>query len=128
MQNVQKQLQKARKVWVGYWLLGIAVLHTIYAGVFFGPVYADIVQRGIINAVGQDPITGAAVWFAIFGVMMAMLAAAVVPMERSGQHQGLRNVGLGLLLLCVAGVALMPASGFWLGFPAAIALMMKAQA
>jgi Family of unknown function (DUF6463) len=124
MQNVQK----SRKVWVGYWLLAIAVLHTIYAAIFFGPVYADIVQRGIINTVGRDPITGAAVWFAIFGVMMAMLAAAITPMERSGQHQGLRNVGLGLLLLCVVGVALMPTSGFWLGFPAALALILKPQA
>ena len=128
MQNVQKPLQKTNKVWIGYWLLGIAVLHTIYAGVFFGPIYADVVRRGIINTVGRDPMIGAAVWFAIFGVMMAMLAAAVVPMERSGQHQGLRNVGLGLLLLCVAGVALMPASGFWLGFPAALALMYKRNA
>ena len=78
--------QKSCKAWIGYWLLGIAVLHSIYAGVFFGPVYADIIQRGIFNAVGQDPMTGAAVWFAIFGVMMAMLAAAITPMERSGQH------------------------------------------
>ena len=123
-----QHVQKSRRVWIGYWLLGIAALHTIYAGIFFGPIYADIVQRGIINTVGQDPLTGAAVWFAIFGVMMAMLAAAITPMERSGQHQGLRNVGLVLLLLCVAGVALMPASGFWLGFPAAIALIVKHQA
>ena len=120
-----RNVQKSRRVWIGYWLLGIAALHTIYACIFFGPIYTDIVQRGIINTVGQDPLTGAAVWFAIFGVMMAMLAAAITPMERCGQHQGLRNVGLGFLLLCVAGVSLMPASGFWLGFPAAIALILK---
>ena len=72
-------------------------------------------------------MTASAVWFAIFGIMMAMLTSVITPMERSGQHQGLRNVGLGLLLLCLAGVALMPASGFWLGFPAALALMLKRQ-
>ncbi len=116
-----QDIQKSSKAWIGYWLLAIAVLHTIYAGIFFGPTYADIVHRGIINTVGHDLKTAAAVWFAIFGVMMAMLAAAITPMERSGQHQGLRNVGLGLLLLCVVGVVLMPASGFWLGFPAALA-------
>jgi hypothetical protein len=121
MQNTQK----SHNVWIGYWLLGIAALHTIYALVFFGPVYADIVQRGFINTVGRDPMTAAAVWFAIFGVMMAMLAAAVVPMERTGQHQGMRTVGIGLLGLCAIGVALMPASGFWLGFPAALALIFK---
>lgn len=121
MQNVQRK----PRIWIGYWLLAIAVLHTIYAVVFFRPVYADIVQRGIINTVGRDPMTAAAVWFAIFGVMMAMLAVVITPMERSGQHQGLHTVGVGLLGLCAMGVALMPASGFWLGFPAAIALLFK---
>jgi Family of unknown function (DUF6463) len=111
------------RIWIGYWLLAVTVLHTVYAGFRFGPVYTDIAQRGVINTVGRDPLTGAAVWFALFGAGMALIAMAIIPLERSQQHAALRPLGLGLLLLCALGIALMPASGFWLGLPAAIGML-----
>lgn len=113
------------RIWIGYWLLAVAALHTIYAGVRFGPIFADIAQRGVINTVGRDPLTGAAVWFALFGAGMALIGMAIIPLERGQQHAALRPLGWGLLLLCAAGIALMPASGFWLGLPAAITMLQR---
>ena len=113
------------RVWIGHWLLAVAVLHTLYAALRFGPVFMDIAQRGVINTVGRDPLTGAAVWFALFGAGMALIAIAIIPLERGQQHAALRPLGLGLLLLCALGIALMPASGFWLVLPAAIALFRR---
>ena len=111
------------RVWIGYWLLAVADLHTLYAGWRFGPVFTDIAQRGIINTVGRDPLTGAAVWFALSGAGLALTAMAIIPLERNQQHAALRPLGGGLLLLCTLGIALMPVSGFWLVLPAAIALV-----
>ena len=113
------------RIWIGYWLMAVAVLHTLYAGFRFGPVFAGIAQRGVINTVGRDPLTGTAVWFALFGAGMALIAMAIIPLERGQQHAALRPLGLGLLMLCALGIALMPASGFWLGLPAAIAMLQR---
>ena len=113
------------RIWIGYWLLAVAVLHTLYAGWRFGPIYANIAQRGVINTVGRDPLTGAAVWFALFGAGMALIAMAIIPLELRQQHAALRPLGVGLLLLCTLGIALMPVSGFWLVLPAAIAMLQR---
>ena len=69
------------RIWIGYWLLAVATLHTIYAGFRFGPAFVGIAQRGVINTVGRDPLTGAAVWFALFGAGMALIAMAIIPVS-----------------------------------------------
>ena len=125
MSNAVLTTHPVPRVWIGRWLLLVAALHTAYAVIFFGNVYTDIAQRGVINTVGRDPLTGAAVWFLLFGVMMAMLSLAVTPLERTGQRASLQLLGYSLLALCGVGIALMPASGFWLGLPAGIALVLR---
>ncbi len=89
----------------------------------FGDLYGRIAVRGVFNTVGRDPLTAAAVWFVLFGAMMALIGAAIVSLERSQQNSNLRILGIGLLLLCTLGIVLMPASGFWLGLPAAYGLL-----
>lgn len=113
------------RVWIGYWLMGVAALHTAFAGLVFAKVLLTIVQRGVFNSVGDDPLMGAVTWFVLFGLCLALLALAVTALERSGQAQVLRKLGLGLLLLCALGVVLMPASGFWLAIPPALAMLWR---
>lgn len=113
------------RIWIGYWLMGVAALHTAFAGLVFAKVLLTIVQRGVFNSVGEDPLMGAVTWFVLFGLCLALLALAVTALERSGQAEVLRKLGLGLLLLCALGLVLMPASGFWLAIPPALAMLRR---
>ena len=111
--------------WIGHWLMGVAALHTLFAVLVFGKVLRTIAERGLFNSVGDDPLIGAVTWFVLFGFVLALLALAVTPLERSGQAAALRRLGFGLLLLCGLGIVLMPASGFWLAIPPALAMLRR---
>ncbi|MEJ6007086.1 DUF6463 family protein [Paucibacter sp. AS339] len=115
--------QAPRRHWIGHSLLAVAALHTVFALLVFQRPLLSIVQRGVFNTVGQDPMSAATVWFLLFGLLLAMLAPAITALERSGDAKTLRRLGWGLLALCSLGVLLMPSSGFWLAMPAAIALL-----
>ncbi len=113
------------RVWIGHWLLAVAALHTLFALVFLHKPLLDIVQRGVFNTVGQDPMAAAAVWFLLFAAPLALQALAITTLERSGQNAALRQQAWGLLAMSALGVTLMPDSGFWLAIPAGIALLRK---
>lgn len=116
------------RIWIGPWLLAVATLHTAFALLVFGGIYRDLLARGLVNTVGADPMVGASVWFALFGAPLALQALAITPLERAGDHAALRKQGWGLLLMALLGVALMPASGFWLVLPPALVLMLRRRA
>lgn len=113
-----------RTAWKGGWLLTVAAIHTVFAAVVFLPQLEEIVRRGVIDSVGSDPMVGAVAWFVLFGVVLALLGWAVLLVERhmAPAPGALRPLGLGVLALALLGIALMPASGFWLVLPPALAL------
>ena len=113
------------KHWIGPWLIAIAVLHTGYAVVKHGPGLREIAARGFISGIGGDAQRGLAAWFVLFGALVLLLGLAVLALEQQPSAPMLRPIGAGLLLMGVAGVALMPASGFWLLFPPALALLLR---
>jgi len=57
--------------------------------------------------------------------MLFTCGLAVAELERSSPNQLPKAVGWSLLALAIVGVALMPASGFWLVFPPAVAALMR---
>lgn len=116
--------QTFRTAWKGWWLLTVAAIHTVFAAVVFPPQLEEIVRRGVIDSVGTDPMVGAVVWFVLFGAVLALLGWAVLLVERhmAPTPGALRPLGLGVLALALLGIALMPASGFWLVLPPALAL------
>lgn len=114
------------KYWIGYWLMGVAVLHTVFAVVAFGEVLLSIGQRGVYDTVGTDPMTGAVVWFVLFGGVLFVCGLLIRQMEKARQPLA-ACVGWNLLGLVAIGVVLMPVSGFWLAFPPAIALLRRAK-
>lgn len=113
------------RVWIGHWLMAVAGLHTLFALVFLHKPLLDIVQRGVFNTVGQNPMAAATVWFLLFGALLALLALTITSLERRGDYAAMRRQGWGLLALSLLGVILMPDSGFWLAIPAGIALTRK---
>ena len=116
-----------RQTWKGLWLLGVAVLHTVFAVVVFQPQMREIVERGVFDCVGTDPMRGAVSWFVLFGGLFALLGWAVMLVERQAALAPvpLRALGAGLLALALLGIVLMPASGFWLVLPPALALCLR---
>ena len=81
-------------------------------------------QRGVFNTVGTDPSNGPsrgvvrAVWSSGF-----ITGLAVSALERSSSGVLRKSLGWSMLALAMFGVVLMPASGFWLAFPPAIAVL-----
>ena len=113
------------KQWVGRWLIGVSALHTVFAVAVFGEVLASIYKRGVYNTVGGDARTAAVAWFVLFGVLMFICGLAIATLEKSSSRPLPKSIGWSMLALGVAGVTLMPVSGFWLVFPPAIAVLFK---
>jgi len=110
------------KNWVGKWIIGIAALHTAFAVVMFGSTYLELIRNGIFNTVTSE-LAGVAVWFLFFGFALFIIGVLCVKVEENDSLQFPRSIGITLLLITLLGVILMPASGFWLMFPPAIAML-----
>jgi len=113
------------KHWIGRWLIGVAILHTLFAVVMFGKALWSVIQRGVFNTVGTDQLVGVIVWFVLFGGVVFICGLAVSALERLSPGPLPKSLGWSLLALATVGVVLMPASGFWLVFPPAIAVLAR---
>ena len=111
-----------KKIWIGYWIIFVALLHTIASFIFFMPAYQEIWQRGVVNAIGKNLMPALGIWFLLFGVVLALLGLCVTSLEKHQAYESARMLAVGLFLMSLLGVILMPDSGFWLLFPATIAL------
>ena len=109
--------------WIGRWIIGVSIIHTIFAFAVFGDTIASIVKRGVFNTVGTGPMTAAVVWFLLFGVLLFAYGLNVDEIEKSAAKQLPKSIGWSLLALGLIGVILMPASGLWLIFPPAIVVL-----
>lgn len=103
--------------------MGVAVVHTLFGFVVFAPVLRELLERGVLDSVGNDPMRGAVAWFVLFGVVLFLAGQAIDALEAASQPVP-KAVGAGLLVLCVLGIVLMPASGFWLALPPAFAVLL----
>ena len=113
----------AVRPWKGLWLIGVSVVHTIFGLVEFSETLAGIVRRGIFNAVGTDPLTGAVAWFMLFGFALFLAGLSIAELERESTRPLPRSLGWALLFVVLVGVVLMPVSGFWLALPPAVSLV-----
>lgn len=113
------------KHWIGRWLIGVSVIHTLFAIVVFRDVLSSLIRRGVFNTVGSDPMTGAVVWFVLFGVALFVCGLAISALEKASSDPLPRSLGWSLLTLVALGVVLMPASGFWLAIPPAVAILLR---
>lgn len=110
--------------WAGRAILAIAVLHTLFGLFTFSPAWSEMAQSGVWNSVTTAE-RAAAVWFGLTGLFMVPAGIAIDGLERRGAASVLRTVGACLLAICILGIAMMPASGFWLVLIPAIGLLLK---
>ena len=100
--------------WIGRTVMAIAASHTLFGLVVYHGTLAQLFADGLVNALGYDPMRAAVVWFLLAGFFMATTGAAIDQLEAEGLQRKLVPLGWGLLAITVLGIALMPASGFWL--------------
>lgn len=85
----------------------------------------DLWRSGVIGQAEADPFRMAIVWFLLFGFLLIFSGQVLQQLELSGGKLS-RGIAWGLGGLCALGVALMPVSGFWLGFIPAIQIWRRA--
>jgi Family of unknown function (DUF6463) len=112
------------KNWIGRWLIGVSILHTLFAIVVFHSTLVLIAQRGVFNVVGTDPMIASVVWFVLCGAAMFIGGLAISALENATQSVP-KSIGWCLLGYTLIGLLLMPASGFWLVLPPAMAVLLR---
>ncbi|UXI66504.1 DUF6463 family protein [Tahibacter amnicola] len=112
------------KAWIGRWLTVVGVLHSAFAVLIMKPVFPTILERGVIDSVGNEALIGAPVWFMLFSFPLLTTGLAISALEKSRADIP-KSTGWLLLLMCAVGAALFPASGFWLAIPAGIAILVR---
>ena len=112
------------KVWIGHWLMGTAFIHTVVASVQYRDVISSVFNSGVFNTVAGNPVIGAVVWSLLFGGVAMIGGFTVNALERA-QVPLPKTLGVCLLVLGIAGAVLVPVSGFWLLFPAAITILTR---
>ncbi len=104
------------------YIAGVGIAHTVFGLVGLRGTFADLVRDGLVNTVNGQPEREFAFWFVATGLFLVLFGAVIDWFERGGYPlPGFLGWALGVL--SVAGVLIMPASGWWLFFVPAWALL-----
>ncbi|MCW8879520.1 MAG: DUF6463 family protein [Kangiellaceae bacterium] len=110
------------KTWKSTWIMGVAILHTIYALIVFSADYLSLIENNWIASI-TSARAGLAVWFFLFGQALFIIGQLVRSSELKGDSSVALSVTAHLLVMTILGVTIMPESGFWLMFPPLIAML-----
>lgn len=112
------------KTLISKWLIFVSAGHTVVGLMIFGSVYMEMISQGLIGTVSSEK-TAAAAWFLLFGFLLFISSILISVIEK---HDGLEvpnSIAALLFILTTIGVILMPVSGFWLVYPAVVAIVLK---
>ena len=116
---------RGRRPGVGTMLLGLAVLHVVFGLIAFRRPLGDMLSDGLVNSTGDDDTRGFAAWFIAAGVGFGCIGLVCRQLER--HHVPIpRSLGRALVVWAAAGAAVTPASGYWLLFVPAVAILRQA--
>jgi hypothetical protein len=114
--------------WIGRWLMGVGALHTLIGIAVFAAPLRDIVDAGVVGTLGpRDTLRNLAFWFLFGGVTLVMIGYLTDWIERAASGLLPAPLGWALLATAVLGATLAPASGFWLVFPPAVGILLRAR-
>ena len=112
------------KTWISKWLIFVSAAHTVVGVMLFRDTYLEMISKGLVGSVTSE-ITAAASWFLLFGFLFFITSLLLSVIEKNDSLEIPNSIGISLLILTTIGVILMPVSGFWLVYPAAIAIVFK---
>lgn len=110
----------------GRLLIGIGVIHTLFTPVFFARELRAIVADGVVASVAEQYDRNAAFWFAFFGFALILVGETIHVIERELASPVPARVTWGLAAVILAGIVIMPVSGFWLGLVPVFLLLRRA--
>ena len=111
------------KRWIGLWIMGTSVIHTLFALVVFRETWIQVVANGIFDTVKDSFEVGAPVFFLLWGLLYFVFGLVIHALEKAKTTPLPKSLGWGLLINAIVAVVLIPQSGFWLLFPPAIAVI-----
>ena len=108
--------------WIGNWIIGTAVAHTIYGIFIFLDVWMELINSGLFNSIGENSERAAVILFFLWGLLYFVLGFTIKTLEN--QNIILPKVlGYGLLINAIIALIFLPASGHWLLIPPAIMVL-----
>jgi hypothetical protein len=112
------------KTWISKWLIFVSAGHTAFGVMFFGNTYVEMFSKGLVGSVNSEG-TAAAAWFMLFGFLLFILSLLISVIEKHETLEVPNLIAILLFTLTTIGVTLMPASGFWLVYPAVIGIVLN---
>jgi fumarate reductase subunit C len=106
--------------------MAVSVIHFVFGLLVFRHQLAQIAQMGWLGGVARDPTLAAVTWFMLFSAPLVAAGITTNALERQGAALP-RALAWWLLGTAALGVALMPASGFYLVLPPALAILIRAR-
>ncbi len=107
--------------WIGKWIIGVGVIHTIFGLVFMRDTLIVLWLEGIVNTVNGQPAREATFWFLYTGILFLLLGVMVNRFEKLNLMIPMAVV-LGLWFLTLIGLVVMPLSGIWLLVPPTVGM------
>lgn len=112
------------KTWIGKSIVVIGIIHTVFGLVVFRGIFETLFSEGLFNTVNQQPDREAAFWFLFSGFALLIIGVLVNWIERTLTTFPL-CISWSFLILTLAGVFIMPISGFWLLLVPAVGLLVR---
>tara|TARA_B110000014_G_scaffold253022_1_gene231970 strand:+ start:589 stop:960 length:372 start_codon:yes stop_codon:yes gene_type:complete len=112
------------KAWISKWLIFVSAGHTVVGVILFSNIYMEMISKGLVGSVTSEK-TAAAAWFLLFGFLLFITSLLIAVIENHDTLKIPNSIGISLFALTTIGVILMPVSGFWLVYPAVIAILFK---
>ncbi|UJF35568.1 DUF6463 family protein [Paenibacillus hexagrammi] len=111
---------------MGLTLMLTGFLHTIVGLILFFKQLLPMISEGLWNTVRHGEWErGTAFWFIMFGFVLIVLGYLADWIMKKAGIPAPSIFGWMLLAICLIGVIVMPVSGFWLGLPQALILLLK---
>ncbi|MBM3796459.1 MAG: hypothetical protein FJW31_20895 [Acidobacteria bacterium] len=105
--------------------MAIGVIHQAVGVALGREELIELWRAGVVGQAEANPMRMVLVWFLLSGFVLILTGWVTHRLEVSGGRFS-RGIALGFDALCAAGVLLMPASGFWLGFIPAVQFWRRA--
>ena len=111
----------------GWWWIGVSILHTLYEIVSYYPQWQEIAQAGWFNAVAPN-------LYAREDAFMSMVLSPFIYLIGelclwAHRHKLVLPISIGIILFSTILVAIFlePVSGFWLGIPPSIIMLISSK-
>ena len=107
----------------GWYLCAVGVIHSLVGVMMFKDELLDMVRAGIVNSIKDQMDLHAAFWFMLTGFLFIYIGWLWQKQIDRDKGPLSKFTASGMTLMTVAGVIIMPISGFWLLLPLCVIML-----